>query len=374
MFDKMRRVFDPNNDDHQRSPSGTRGIKIKVGSNGEEEEVHVSSHALKMCPILRNNVQQGSLISNANPVVFRILIEYLNNGRGLERLTARPDTMMAFAQAWHLAKAIGLPNIQDKLIGVFRNKYCQLLQDRVPIQPNQEPIAYLRDHVGYHTPAEKFIVDFYAGLCRWTDDISGQTQGLSTDTAKHITDRWDTIMRTNGTNDRITAGSHSFQAKPNSLLDNKWTLRITTPSSSRPNSPSPSERALVAPPRSPLAGRRPLLPRSGSSSFADRIRMFIPGLSSISGEPEVLVEPNQLPTAIETLQKKPIAALRRPASEPYPRAPFMPPTANEELVFPDEDEESDDEESVDYFNDVFKKKMAGVREEFGIDGDPGGSK
>ncbi|KAF2268740.1 hypothetical protein CC78DRAFT_607950 [Lojkania enalia] len=390
MFELIRHAISPAHEKEESPQSYGRGINILVGRRGDEEEIFVTSRVLRACPVLKRSLIEGYWVVNVNPAIFRILIEHLNNERGIDRLLHGPHLMLSFAKAWYLAKAFGLPNFQNRLTDLFQEKYCQLLRDRVIIQPDQEPISFLQSNVGFHTQAEKFIIEFYAGLCRWYGDISPKLEGLAPDTARHIAERWRLIVSSEGRNDRIM--DYRCFRVPSTVLDNPKILQICpppTPPLSRPA--TVPVQASTPPPKLPVQPTG--LPRSNSNlSFSKRVRMLVPGLSSANGGDEVIVEPGSLTTAIKALQERsstpsPVPARRHsltpyyssPLSRPPStsvRAPFMPQSPSRLLVrsrmIAHEDESSEDDEPSDYFTEVFQKKMYIVEKEFEIGKDKEG--
>ncbi|CAO2654624.1 Nn.00g113570.m01.CDS01 [Neocucurbitaria sp. VM-36] len=85
----------------------------------------------------------------------------------LQQLIGSSDQMLKFVKAWHLGDMLDLIVLQNEIVDTFSTFYEKLLRDRVRMPLCHEPFEYLRDHIGNHTKAEIFLIDFYAGLARY---------------------------------------------------------------------------------------------------------------------------------------------------------------------------------------------------------------
>ncbi|ORY18353.1 hypothetical protein BCR34DRAFT_610357 [Clohesyomyces aquaticus] len=320
MFHRKWNPFSPKRGVRDQPPSAPRGMNVKVGPRGHEQTIHIPGQALQSCPFLRQHVVEGSAITNIDPIIFKILIQYLDNGFGLSDLAEQPRIMLSFAKAWHLAKAIELPVLQNRLTDFFRGAYLNHLHTRSDIQPDPEAFAYLRDFVGYYSEAEKFMIDFHAGLCHLKDesDLYFELVSLPQDIIESIVYRRRRIIASGGVEDRIMDRPYHFHVSESAVTDNPWALRIVPPPESSSFVLSPSKAQLVRVAHQP--GQRPSAQRSTSwsSSLRKKILVCLPGLSSVSGEAEVVVEPQRLPEVIVNLQR---------ATAPQRIAPFMPPSS-----------------------------------------------
>ncbi|KAF7680645.1 hypothetical protein GT037_002296 [Alternaria burnsii] len=82
--------------------------------------------------------------------------------------------MLKLAKAWHLADMLDDMQLQNKLIDVYRILYLELLNANTKIPLDYEAFVYLEFNLGTHTKMEKFMIDFFAGLSRYTGDFSAQ--------------------------------------------------------------------------------------------------------------------------------------------------------------------------------------------------------
>ncbi|KAF2631224.1 hypothetical protein BU25DRAFT_455543 [Macroventuria anomochaeta] len=167
------------------SDTSKGGLTIQVGRSIDAQTVHVPQSVLDSCSILGGLLLPGCRIVNADPIVFAIIIEYLHMSSimdlitfstpgHLQELTINENPLLSLAKAWHVGDMLRMPDLQNRLFKVYRAYYMQCLEDRLrpPLDPepldskplDPEPFVYLRDNIGNHTKAEKFIVDFHAGL------------------------------------------------------------------------------------------------------------------------------------------------------------------------------------------------------------------
>jgi hypothetical protein len=120
---------------------------------------------------------------NADAIVFEVVLEYLDSSGlwgqlrrnvrdPLTQLTSGCDRMLKLAKAWHLADMLDDMRLQNKLIDAYRVLYLELLNAHTRIPLDHEPFLYLESHLGTHTKIEKFVIDFFAGLARYTGGFS----------------------------------------------------------------------------------------------------------------------------------------------------------------------------------------------------------
>ncbi|KAF2727621.1 hypothetical protein EJ04DRAFT_517142 [Polyplosphaeria fusca] len=345
--------------------SSSGGVTVTVGKPNDAEEFFISSRVLKECPALRQNLDfaEGSCITSLDASIFRAIVESIETKDAFKKLSFSPQDALKFAKFWEHANTLGYAAFQNRVTEKFQSGYRELLEKRASVQPEQESITYLRNHVGFHSPAEQLIIDSYAGLLQWHTDISLKLQALSPDTALHIKERWDIVVSSRGVQDRVVGKHDAFRVSKDQMARHRRTIQMLPPSKAilgRPQTPGTKASTPLH-----SSSQKPALPRSEStSSLTQRIRMMIPGLNSTNSDGETLV-PDRVPSPMRPLLSTPPNP--RPRSSASDRAPFMPPSPHLSFRTPQkipEDDESSDDELVDYFNDVFKGKMSMVEREF----------
>lgn len=183
---------------------------------------------------------------NADPVVLGIIIEHLQtisifglvsiSASGcLLSLASGEQSLLNFAKAWHVLDMLRLPKLQNKLLKIYRTYYLKRLKRmRHCRQPSEskpidsEPFVYLRNNMGNHSTAEKFLVDFHAGLMRNQRELRRRDfEGLPHDVATLIGDRWLQLCdrdrkdshQSDFNHDRIAAGDHCYKVTQNQAIE-----------------------------------------------------------------------------------------------------------------------------------------------------------
>jgi hypothetical protein len=289
---------------------------------------------------------QGSNIVNVDPVVFEIIIDYLrSNGlmgklRGrnpLERLVSGNDMMLKLAKAWHIAEMLDLIPLQNKLLDTYRGLYLKLMNSRTRMPLDREPFIYVGGRMGAHTKIEDFLIEFYAGLARFSEEFRPEElQTLPKHVALALKHHRARFVHGN-VGDRILTNDNCFRVtKSNS--HKVTTLHVVAPISVPPNTimtSSPTRRRwsissltiLLSPSSSqspsPPTSANPTTPGRG---LGHRVRMSLPGITSISGDPEVMVS-----RALAPILESALARTNRPGHARShsmvtmlpSRAPFM---------------------------------------------------
>ncbi|KAF1841277.1 uncharacterized protein K460DRAFT_399091 [Cucurbitaria berberidis CBS 394.84] len=327
--------------------SSTESLDIRVGKPPHARAVHIPQCALRACTTLRQQCGQGSTIINADPIVFEVILEYLD-GNGLfgkmrpygqnplEQLVGGSDQMLKLVKAWHLAEMLNLPHLQNKLIDTFRVLYAGLLKSRIRMPLCPEPFVYLRNHMSYHTKVEKFLVDFYAGLARFGEDFRAEEfQAIPKDIAQHLRHRRAYLVKQGRYGDRIARGDSDFNVSKSD--DTQRTMLQVSPSLVPPTEsilvrPS-SRRAFSAStlpsmrPRSPIPPSSPRLHgQQNSQNRGHRTRLSLPSITNVTGHPEIFVPRGLIHTLQSTQGANPRP--KQPDSSPVMtspsnRAPFM---------------------------------------------------
>ncbi|KAF1993205.1 hypothetical protein P154DRAFT_583028 [Amniculicola lignicola CBS 123094] len=301
------------------SSPNSKDLRVTVRRDHLEESLSISSRALKACPALKDELTDGSIILNFDPLVFRIIVEYLDNGRGLDRLIQGPQILLSFAKAWHIARVLELSEVLNRLIDIFRQEYIRLLHNELQIEADGEPFIELRNYIGLYTAAEKFLVDFHAGIWRREKDVSERLERMPPDIGRHIEEQWKCLVDSDGAQDRILHVSDYFKLDKKKLKERRWRLYTKPPTVvSRPS----SSRLGTSPSLVHTANHEDhtLSHSQSTNSLMGRMKVRLEGIFSVNGEPVVLAEPRVIPDLMETF---------RPDSAVSDRAPFMPPTLEE---------------------------------------------
>jgi len=256
--------------------------------------------------------------------------------------------MHKLAKAWHIADMLQLPQLQNKLVATFRETYLHQLKYHIRIRVELEPFEYLKNHMGTHTSIEKFIIEFYAGLAQFGGDFSAEElEPLSCGLAASLKQRREQFVAQKSTRDLIAnhiecfnmTGSEDRQRLPfQVVLPTVETLNsrddaaqsrqrgfsissIASFFSSSSNSPKP-------PPSTDLT-RSTDLTHYTSHGRCHRVRLSLPGITSLNGQPEILAVGALLPVLQSTFG----VAIRPRSRRSYSimtllpsRAPFMPPS------------------------------------------------
>ncbi|KAF3044000.1 hypothetical protein E8E12_005605 [Didymella heteroderae] len=228
------------------SDKSTDGFDVQVGRSTNAQTVHIPQYVLSLCPDLSNRLVPGCRIVNADPVVFAIIIEHLQpisvfgmlsiNGSGcLSKLISSEEPMLNFVKAWHILDMLRKPMVQDQLLKIYRTYYMKCLQDRLhcrlPLEPNpliSEPFIYLRNNVGNHSKAEKFLIDFHAGQLRDRKELKpSDFESSPPDIEVLIRDRWLELCgrvkkdsyQSDFDHDRIAAGDTCYKIKQNEAIE-----------------------------------------------------------------------------------------------------------------------------------------------------------
>ncbi|KAF1836737.1 hypothetical protein BDW02DRAFT_614377 [Decorospora gaudefroyi] len=325
--------------------SNGSGLDIRVGKPPHARPLNISRSALKACPVLRARLGQGSTIMNADPVVFEIILDYLdssgflemvrpNSQNPLEYLIGGSDMMLKLAKAWHIADMLDLMHLQNKLVDTYRILYLKLLNSRIRMPLDREPFTYLRNHMGTHTKLEKFLIDIYAGLARYDGNFSvEELDDLPNDIAQSLKQRRAQLVVQGNFDDRIAIGDACFKVSKSDET-RRTSLHVTPPpplrstsnGSLRPQSGYTVSTvcSMHSPPLSP-----PTTPISSTSMGyigGHRVRLSLSGITSISGQPDVLVSPSALPAVWSTFGTAMRPARTRSTSTTtllQSRAPFM---------------------------------------------------
>jgi hypothetical protein len=348
--------------------SSSNGIEVRVGRLPHACSVHIPRSALKACPVLRARLVQGYKVMNADPVVFEIILDYLDcssllgllrpSARSpLTQLTGSSGKMLKLAKAWHLADMLDDMQLQNKLVDTYRVLYLELLNAREKIPLEHEPFVYLQDSIGTHTKIEKFIIDFFAGLTRYTCDFSAEELlPFRHDIAQSLKLRRAQLVVQKRSGDMIASGSTCFHV---SKLDKTRhaTLHVIIPTrvpsgtdlnslSSQRGCSASTLSSSVYPPGMP---RAPISATSLICGRGHRVRLSLPGITSITGQPEVLVSRTMMHalqstfgTAIRPSHTRPVSLM---TSRPG-RAPFMdykPMTRRQRTDVASDDDSSDED-------------------------------
>jgi hypothetical protein len=305
----------------------------------------VSRSALKACPILRRRLVQGSIIVNVDPVVFEILIDYLsNNGtmdkvrarKPLERLVGGSDMMLKLAKAWHIAEMLDLMALQNTLVDTYRVLYLKLRNSRTRMPLNYEPFSYLGGRMGAHTKIEDYMIEFYAGLARYSGDLRPEElQALPKHVALAIKYHHTRLVVHGNVVDRIALNDNCFKVTKLNVHKNT-TIHVVDSIAVPPNTnitSSPTRRGWSISSLTTLlslsSSKSPSPPTPSSRTtpgrgLRHRVSMSLPGITSISGDPEVLVSCTLAPILESAFANRPTPIRSQSMITMLPsRAPFM---------------------------------------------------
>ncbi|KAH7089269.1 hypothetical protein FB567DRAFT_591380 [Paraphoma chrysanthemicola] len=346
----------------KKSAFTTKGLDVWVGKPPSSIKVHVAGNILSACPSLRRRLYQDATIVNADPIVFEIALEYLGRNcsfgkmltrNPLEKLVGSSDMMLKLAKSWHLAGILEIPEMQNKIIDTFSACYKRFLNVRQRMPLSREPFEYLRDHIGYYTKCEKFLIDFYAGLARYGGPfLVERLQELPEDIAQELQHRREEFMSSGQFTDYIFQGSLRFKVgKADNTLQAELQVRSSSVASLRSRAPSAPTRPGLA--RSSNSRSTLLSNPTPTTTIANRRRnrLSLPLLSDLGRNPERAVTRALQPA----LQSVPAPRSRRPQTQPRSvsmpllgvRAPFMSPTRTRRSHSMLEAEESSTDEESD---------------------------
>ena len=201
---------------------------------------------LSLCPTLKDRLKPGCRIVNTDPVVLAIVIEHLQTisvfgfmsigaSGSLSNLASGEQSLLNFAKAWHVLDMLRMPELQNKLLKIYRKYYLKCVKrvrNRLQLSELKplalEPFAYLRDNLGYHSKAEKFLIDFHAGLMRYQRRLRlSDFRLLTSDIRDLVTDRWLQLCgkarkdshQSDFNHDRIAAGDPCYKVTQNESIE-----------------------------------------------------------------------------------------------------------------------------------------------------------
>lgn len=216
-------------------------ISILVGEGSATQNIQIPRKAMKACRYFQEKLEDGSRIPKVDPKIFQVVIDYLSTSviskaRGADIVVFKTlfeeNALLNFAKAWVLGHEFELPEIQNRLVDAYSKWYTKLLLARNSVKPSAAAFAWLRDHVANHTPAEKFLVDFAAGMrrykdIRWATDVNND---LPQDIATYIDDRFVRVIAVEGSRvDRILNNDHEFKICMGDKHVKSKTLKILPP-------------------------------------------------------------------------------------------------------------------------------------------------
>ncbi|PSN62277.1 hypothetical protein BS50DRAFT_680521 [Corynespora cassiicola Philippines] len=319
MFNFIRQALGPRRLSATQSISSQATLgefSVIVGKGSEEKTITIPNAARKACSFIREVLVNGAKIPNADPVIFQTIMDSLDPGslfdkmrastpNPLERLLSGSgnDQLLNFVKGWHIAHGLGLIDLQNRIVDMYRELYQQYLHDRLYIVPTPEVFEYLHDRVGHHSPAEKFLIDFYGGLYRYCDPSAvKELLPLPDEIAQPIIERWESTAQLGASADRIVRNSLRFKMDKSDRIVRHGTLAVVPPTESRSASPAiqPAEsvqskrtRTMSEPILTSLLSKSP-------SSRKNRVRISVPGIESVNGQREVLVEPTLVPKLMKS--------------------------------------------------------------------------
>ncbi|KAJ4989107.1 hypothetical protein SVAN01_05369 [Stagonosporopsis vannaccii] len=183
------------------------GFYIQIARSIDAQAVNIPKSVIKVCPALKDLLVPGCRIMNADPDVCAIVIEHLLSssscGPGsfeapghLQELTLSDNPLLTFAKAWHIGDRLRMPDLQNAITKVYSTYYAECLNDSFSLTTPPGPIgprifAYLRDNIGNHTKAERFLIEVYASLAKNHAKLKRSEHRLiPTDIALLSRDRW----------------------------------------------------------------------------------------------------------------------------------------------------------------------------------------
>jgi len=362
------------------STNDSHGVEVRVGRPPFVRTLTIPCSALRASPALQRTVVQGCHILNADPVVFVIILEYLDSRRILARLrigTQNPlaklaigsDMMHKLAKAWHIADMLQLPQLQNKLVATFREIYLHHLKSQIRIRVELESFEYLKNHLGTHTSIEKFIIEFYAGLAQFGGDFSAEElEPLPRGLAALLKQRREQFVAQKFTRDLIASriecfnmtGSENTQRHPFQVVmpavqalsnrnDTAQSRRRGFSVSSITSFFSSSSNSPKLPPSTDLTRSTDLI-HSNSHKRDHHVRVSLPGITSLNGQPEILAAGALMPVLQSTFG----VAIRPRSKRSHSMmtllpscAPFMPPPYRRRRAMTTPYEDSSDGEGED---------------------------
>ncbi|KAH7061935.1 hypothetical protein BKA63DRAFT_191915 [Paraphoma chrysanthemicola] len=346
----------------KKSAFTAKGLGVWVGKPPRSIKVHVAGDVLRACPTLQRRLYQDATIVNADPIVFEIALEYLKRNHifgkmlasnPLEKLVGSSDMMLKLAKSWHLAGILEIPEMQNKIIDIFSACYKRFLGARQRMPLSREPFEYLRNHIGYYTKCEKFLIDFHAGLARHGGPfLVERLRELPEDIAQELQHRREEFMSSGQFTDYIFQGSPRFKVgKTDKTLQAELQVRSSSVASPRSRAPSAPTRPGLA--RSNNSRSTLLSNRTPTATIANRRRnrLSLPLLSDLSRNPERAFTRALQPTLQSVLAPRSQRPQGQPRSVSMPllgaRAPFMSPTRTRRSQSMLEAEESSTDEERD---------------------------
>lgn len=91
------------------------GIDVCIGKLPHARKMHVSHAVFRATPALRKHVSEGAIITNTDPIIFRIALQYIEqNGffktmrpvaiNPLQKLIGSSDMMLKLVKTWRLGR------------------------------------------------------------------------------------------------------------------------------------------------------------------------------------------------------------------------------------------------------------------------------
>ncbi|KAH6882224.1 hypothetical protein BKA58DRAFT_15828 [Alternaria rosae] len=192
---------------------------------------------------------------------------------------------------------LGDLRLQNKLVNTFRAFYLELLDAHAQKPLEHEPFTYLEDHIGTHTKIEKFIIDFFARLSRYTGDFSTEELlPFRHDVALSLKLRCTQLVVLRLSDDMITTGNSCFNVSDLDMTKHA-TLHTIMPikvSSSTDFDSSSSKRGYSTSTSSslvslPITSRAPISVKSLVCGRGHRMRPSLPRTTTLTGQSEVLM-------------------------------------------------------------------------------------
>ncbi|KAJ4301767.1 hypothetical protein N0V90_003861 [Kalmusia sp. IMI 367209] len=225
------------------------GISVRIGEDKCAEEIFIPQAAMNACPYFKEVLEQDACLPYVEPGIFHVVIDFLSMSfiekmTGVDSTAFAPlleddDALLCFAKTWSLGHELELPDLQNKLVDVYSQFYAKLLtsRERNHIMPSAEAFAWIRDHIANHTPAEKFLVDFVAGMRRLYDGTSSDTI-LDQDIAGYIEMRWGLIADLGDKADRILSNDPIYKVSKKDKHVQMKTVKIVPPPHTPPTIPT----------------------------------------------------------------------------------------------------------------------------------------
>lgn len=379
MFKLFRETFSfrfdfDENSSTSTSSSNNGDIEVQVGRLPNAGLVHVPRTALRTCRVLRTSLVHGCRIKNTDALVFEVILAHFNvNGslgrlrpnirNPLTQLTGGCDRMLKLAKAWHLADMLDDVRLQNKLIDVYRILYLELLNANTRVPLDYEAFIYLESHLGTHTKMEKFMIDFFAGLSRYTGEFSAQELlPFRPDVSRALKVRRAQLVVQGSFVDLIATGNTCFNVIKSDATTHS-SLQVTKPTrlslsaglNSLPLRHSLSTSSLSSLVSLPVSSTTAISSASPTCDRRHQRRLSLLGTTSINEQPEVC-----LSGTLASIFQSAIGAtlcpchtrsvsLTTPTSS---RAPFMAKKAvpfRQQVHIASEDDSSDDDIAYDIF-------------------------